>query len=104
LTVSLGALRPIAAVQLLVQQDMTFTLALANASAGPFVPFASHMCDECLMNSIRGYRVETFTLGEAPVVASFVKLMITWSSDGGIGGCADLCDWCVQGSIVLTRA
>jgi hypothetical protein len=104
LTVSLGALRPIAAVQVLFRKDMTFTLAAANASAGPFVPFASRMCDECLMNSAHILRGQTFMLGGAPVVASFVKMIITWSTAGGMGGCADLCVWCVQGTNALPCA
>jgi hypothetical protein len=76
LTVSLGALRPVAAVQLLYHQDLTFTLALANASDGPFVPFASRVCEACTMNRVDRYSDRTFTpAGGAPVVAaSFVKM------------------------------
>jgi hypothetical protein len=93
LMVALGAPRPVAALQLLVFYDMTFTLALANASDGPFATVALHFCETCRMNDWAGrYRVETFAL-RATATASFVKLTVTWSAAGGVGGCADQCDW-----------
>ena len=52
LLVSLGAVRPVAALQLLYKQDLTYTLALANASDGPFVQVASQTCGVCTMNMI----------------------------------------------------
>ena len=45
LLVSLGAVRPLASLQVLVDQDMTYTLALSNASGGPFAVVARHTCE-----------------------------------------------------------
>jgi hypothetical protein len=55
----------------------------------------TRVCEVCRQNDdLRGFAAQTFTLpAGAPVTASFVKLTITWSSAGGVGGCADLCDW-----------
>jgi hypothetical protein len=92
LLVSLGAPRPIAALRVLYQQDLTFTLALANASAGPFVVVAAKTCDVCVMNRpTEDYKRAIFPLPLG--IASYVKLVVTWSDHGGIGGCNDLCDW-----------
>jgi hypothetical protein len=93
LMVSLGARRPVAALQLLYVFDMTYTLSLANASDGPFVTVTTRMCVECRMNDFSlPLAVETFWL-PLTVTASFVKMTVTWSTAGGVGGCADLCDW-----------
>lgn len=95
LLVSLGSLRPVATVQAMFHDDLSFTIALANASTGPFVTVVTQICAACTMNqqaqrkSYRTYAVP----GAAPVVASFVRMRITYSSSGGIGGCSDLCDW-----------
>ena len=89
-------MRPIATLQLLVRQDLTYTLAFANASAGPFATAARRACAVCQQNSDlleTGTRTETFVLGGAAAAARFVRLQVTWSSHGGIGGCEDLCDW-----------
>ena len=100
LLVALGAPRPIATLQLVVVHDMTFTLLLANASDAAWVTVATHTCVECLMNLLLegGNTLYTFdvTRGGRPVVASHIKLLITWSSAGGMGGCADTCDWCAR--------
>ena len=95
---SLGAVRPLASLQVLVDQDMTYTLALSNASGGPFAVVARHTCEVCLMNApLPGFLfwtktplTFTFTLPSG-AAAAFVKLTVTWSANGGIGGCADLC-------------
>jgi hypothetical protein len=97
LLVSLGPPRAIATLQLVLLQDMTFTLAVANASdaaMSSWVTVASSVCEKCRTNEFT-YLHATFdvTRGGRPVVASHVKLTITWSSGGGIGACADLCDW-----------
>jgi hypothetical protein len=97
LLVSLGAPRAIATLQLVLLQDMTFTLSVANASdaaMSSWVTVASSVCATCHMNE-HTYLQPLFdvTRGGRPVVASHVKLTITWSSGGGIGACADLCDW-----------
>ena len=95
LVVSLGAVRQLAALELVYDQDMTYTLSLGNASDGPFLQVASQTCERCMMNvnvvDEGSMRRRTFDL--APTAAAFVRLAITWSSAGGIGGCADLCDW-----------
>ena len=96
LLVDLGAVRPMATLQLLVRQDLAYTLAFANASAGPFVTAARRACAVCQQNSDlleTGTRMETFALGGAAAAARFVRLQVTWSSHGGIGGCEDICDW-----------
>jgi hypothetical protein len=41
---------------------MTYTLALANASDGPFATVATRMCTACRMNGPRLFAVETFAL------------------------------------------
>jgi hypothetical protein len=102
LAVSLGAVRPVASFQLYYKQDMTFTLSVANSSAGPFTTVAQRTCDTCIMNAdtdnqdhaswIERLRSLTVMLPR-PVEAAFVKMTIVWSSAGGIGGCSDLCDW-----------
>ena len=109
LLVALGAPRPVAALQVLFQQDMTFSLSLGNASGGPFAPVARRACVGCQANGDVDYisdlqlrtsakatllkiKDEMFLL-PATATASFVRLEITWSSQGGIGGCSDLCDW-----------
>ena len=97
LLVDLGATRHVATLQLIMRQDMTYTLAAANASTGPFVTVAARTCTVCRQNSDllqgpAGTRLDTFPLGRG-VAASFLRLSITWSSQGGIGGCESLCDW-----------
>jgi len=97
LLVDLGAPRHVATLQLIMRQDMTYTLAAANASTGPFATVASRTCTVCRQNSDllqgpAGTRLDTFPL-ERAVTASFLRLRITWSSQGGIGGCESLCDW-----------
>ena len=90
LVVSLGAVRQLGALQLVHDQDMTYTLSLANASDGPFLQVASQTCERCQMNvnvvDEGAVRRRTFEL--VPTAAAFVRLAITWSSAGGIGGCA----------------
>ena len=99
LLVSLGALRPVATIQMVHAQDMTFTLALANDSSGPFVTVATQYCEFCTYNQVlRGkdqttQRTYAVSDGGAPVSASFVHLRVTWSTHGGIGACDDMCDW-----------
>jgi hypothetical protein len=98
LLVSLGAQRAIATLELVVAQDMTFTLALANVTDGAWVTVAAHTCVTCVMNISPpddAALVFDVTRGGRPVVASHIKLLITWSSGGGMGGCADMCDWYV---------
>jgi hypothetical protein len=96
--VSLGVLRPVATLTIVFQQDLTFSLSLANASTGPFAIVASRTCAVCRMNSHfdadgnGDLHAQTFTL-PAAVSAAFVRLEITWSNAGGVGGCSDLCDW-----------
>ena len=101
LLVSLGAVRPLATLQFLHDQDLSYTLSLSNATDGPFVEVARRTCETCLMNmnsppgtpyGARAYRLPTFHLIPA-TAAAFVRLTITWSSGGGVGGCDDLCDW-----------
>ena len=93
--VSLGAVRPIAALRVLYEQEMSFTLSVANASAGPFVEVARQVCQVCVMNEISSKneiaatgsdmkRVKTVLLTTA---AAFVQMRVTWSSSGGPGGC-----------------
>ena len=95
LVVSLGAVRQLAALELVYDQDMTYTLSLGNASDGPFLQVGSRVCERCMMNvnvvDEGAFRRQTFKF--VPTAAAFVRLAITWSSAGGIGGCADLCDW-----------
>ena len=95
LVVSLGAVRQLGALQLVHDQDMTYTLSLANASDGPFLQVASQTCERCQMNvnAVDAGAVRRRTFELMPTAAAFVRLAITWSSAGGIGGCADLCDW-----------
>ena len=105
LAVSLGAPRVVAALRLAVRQDMTFSVALANSSAGPFAVVGRHTCLRCETNMpanddgniwwFATYSALVFTL-PAPVVASHARLAITWSASGGLGACADLCDWCAH--------
>jgi len=93
--VSLGSLRPVTAFQMVYHDDVTFTVALANASTGPFVTVVTQFCAACTMNQPvqrKSYRTHAVP-GATPVVASFVRMRITYSSSGGIGGCSDLCDW-----------
>ena len=93
LMVSLGAMRPLAALQLFQSQDMTYSLAVANASDGPFVQVASQTCETCAMNNNLGrVRQSTFRLARV-TAAAYIRVTITWSSGGGVGGCNDLCDW-----------
>jgi hypothetical protein len=96
LMLSLGAARPLATVRLLLfaAQDMSYTLAVANSTAGPFVTVARRDCTVCVMNQnlLTGQRWVTHTLRPG-VVASHIRLQVTWSAHGGIGGCFDLCDW-----------
>ena len=96
LLVSLGAARPLATLQLLLllDQDLSYSLAVGNTSAGPFVTVAHRDCEVCRMNTdgVVGHAFSTHTL-QAVVVASYVRVLITWSAHGGIGGCYDLCDW-----------
>ena len=101
LLVSLGAVRPLATLQFVHDQDLSYTLALSNASDGPFVEVARQACESCVMSQhtpsgtptgFRVYRVPTFHLSAA-AAAAFVRLTVTWSSGGGVGGCDDLCDW-----------
>ena len=88
LLVSLGAVRPLAALQLVQSQDMSHVLSVANASDGPYVQVASQTCDTCLMN-VNLARVSRTTFRLAPeTAAAYVRLDITWSSAGGVGGCA----------------
>ena len=92
LLVSLGAVRPVAAFQLTYRQDLTFTLALANSSAGPFVTVATQYCDACTMNFFMERWVQrTYAVTGAPVTASFARLRVTYSSAGGVGGCDGEC-------------
>ena len=105
LLVSLGALRPVATLQVVHAQDLTFTVALANASTGPWLTVASQYCVHCQQNVVadlvlgapvfRRYAVPRApnAASPVPVTASYVRLLITWSSAGGIGGCDDTCDW-----------
>ena len=101
LLVSLGAVRPLATLQFLHDQDLSYTLSLGNASDGPFVQVARRACESCVMNQnsppgtpygTRAYRLATFHL-VPEAAAAYVRLAITWSSGGGVGGCDDLCDW-----------
>ena len=96
LLLSLGAVRSVATLQLLVKddQDMSYTFAVANASDGPIATVARKDCDVCVMNylSVRGFVWATHRL-ETPVAASYVRLLVTWSAHGNIGGCHDMCDW-----------
>ena len=108
LLVSLGAPRPIASLQLVTAQDLTYTLALANGSSSgalTFVTVAQRLCDPCVINpdplavdGVVPLQLATYVLSGA-VVATHVKLTVTWSSAGGVGGCFDLCDWCVLSSM-----
>ena len=104
LMVNLGALRPIAALSVFFAAvDLTYSLALGNSSAGPWVTVAHAVCAYCVQNydyaaplekEKEGWGPTTFALGGgAPAVASHVLLTVTWSSMGGVGGCADLCDF-----------
>ena len=93
LMVSLGAVRPLSVLQVVQGQDMTYALAVANASDGPFVQVASQTCDTCVMNvNLQYLRRTTFQLARE-TAAAFVRLTVTWSSQGGVGGCNDYCDW-----------
>ena len=94
LRVSLGALRPVAALQLHWQQDLSLTLSLGNASGGPWATVATRGCDVCQQNggTVSAGRWLTAVL-PATVTASYAQLMITWSAAGGVGGCDDLCDF-----------
>ena len=101
LLVSLGAVRPLATLQFVHDQDLSYTLSLSNSSDGPFVEVARRACEFCVMNQnsppgvpygVRVYREPTYQLHPA-AAAAFVRLTITWSSGGGVGGCDDLCDW-----------
>ena len=93
-------------------QDMSFTLSVANASTGPFVEMARQVCLVCVMNEI-GSKDELLSTGGADAkkvktvmlttAAAFVQMRITWSSGGGPGGCADLCDWAVRPSLWISR-
>ena len=105
LLVSLGAVRPLAALVLVHDQDLTYTLSLGNSSDGPFVQVARKTCDVCEMNQVIGMLDLTTTGDETPgtslqlpravfqltpaTSAGFVRLVITWSSAGGVGGCND---------------
>ena len=110
LLVSLGAVRPLAALALVYDQDLSYTLSLSNASDGPFVQVARRTCEICVMNQyvassdlqgtdagshdgalvMRSRIVHQLTSSAA---AAFVQLVITWSSAGGVGGCNEICDW-----------
>jgi hypothetical protein len=96
LMLSLGAARQLATVRLLLQmvQDMSYTLAVSNSTAGPFVAVARRDCTVCVMNQnlLTGQRWVTHTLRPG-VAALHIRLQVTWSAEGGIGGCFDLCDW-----------
>ena len=89
---ALGAQRPVAALQVLYDQDMTWTLALGNASGGPWVTAGTHGCSACALNTFGQASVATAAL-PATVAASHVRMTITWSSAGGLGGCDELCDF-----------
>ena len=99
LLVSLGAVRPISAILLVVGMEMTYTLALSNSSTGPFVTVVTQFCDSCLQNGpalsafLGMQRSYAVSAAGAPMSASFVLLQITWSTHGGIGACSDMCDW-----------
>lgn len=102
LVVSLGALREVGTVQIVHRFvhrfDMTYTVALANASDGPWQTVGARVCSVCRQNSdineagLQYVTVAAFALPSC-IAASFVRLHITWSSAGGVGGCSDLCDW-----------
>ena len=53
-SVSLGAVRPLAALALTYDQDLTYTLSLSNATDGPFVQVARNWCQICTMNQYVG--------------------------------------------------
>lgn len=94
LLVSLGVPRRVATLQLYVFHDLTYRLSLSNASDGPYVDVAQRVCVTCEQNNWHNPDggLKTYVL-PAPVAAAFVKLTITWSPAGGIGGCNDVCDW-----------
>ena len=106
LLVSLGAVRPLAALVLMHVQDMTYTLSLGNASDGPFLQVARKTCTYCVMNQDLGGSSDLSSTEEAShrtspqlprrifqlapsASAAFVQVVITWSSGGGVGGCND---------------
>ena len=99
LLVSLGAVRPISAILLVVGMEMSYTLALSNSSTGPFVTVVTQFCDSCLQNGptladfLGVQRSYAVSANGAPMSASYVLLQITWSTHGGIGACSDMCDW-----------
>ena len=105
LLVSLGALRPVAVLEVVYAQDLTYTVALANSSTGPWLTVASQYCVHCrqnvLVDSVLGAPVfrrhavpgAPGAASQVPMTASHVRLLVTWSSAGGIGGCDDMCDW-----------
>ena len=103
LLVSLGAVRPLAALALMYDQDLSYTLWLGNASDGPFVQVARSTCEICVMNQYVASTVGTYEGADwrtrrvhqlVPAAsAAFVRLVVTWSAAGGVGGCNDLCDW-----------
>ena len=111
LLVSLGAVRPLAALALVYDQDLSYTLSLGNASNGPFVQVAQQACKACVMNKyvlpdssssdlpaggLQSMLPRTRTvhqLASSSASAAFVRLVVSWSSGGGVGGCDDLCDW-----------
>lgn len=118
LAVSLGAPRAVAALRLIVEQDLTFTLALANSSAGPFAVVGRHTCSPCETNIPPSSTIAStsgstwwydfmsalvFTL-PVPAVASHALLTVTWSALGGMGACSDMCDWCAWLQEVDTSA
>jgi hypothetical protein len=103
--VDLGEPRLIASLQLVTTQDLQYTLALANTSSSggalTFVTVAQRACDPCVMNPTPAdgeeasarMKLASHVLSGGPALATHVKLTVTWSSDGGVGGCFDLCDW-----------
>ena len=90
---ALGAQRPVAALQVLYDQDMTWTLALGNTSGGPWVTVDTHGCAPCTPNIFSFQGIVATTALPATVAASHARMTITWSTAGGIGGCDDLCDF-----------
>ena len=96
LLVDLGAQRPIAALSVTNSgSDITYSIALGISSAGPWRTVGRAVCVFCLPEMCAYIPTRTHALTSA-ASASHVLLTVTWSSDGGVGGCADLCDFAAK--------